>query len=205
MIRELIAAGISPTMAKIFGLAFEAACQRFEVNTPDRVAGLLGQCRVESADFTVLEENLNYRNPQRLDDLFSAVNGLDDAKALVLAGSQAIANRVYANRGGNGNEASGDGWRYRGGGINQLTLHDNYMAAGVALQRPYLSQPELVRLPVDACLVAAHHYAAGGCNAMADRRDWDAITRVTNGRAMLKAAERRGYSIAALAGLEGLA
>ena len=81
------------------------------MNSARRLCHFMGQVFVETAGFTVLEENLNYKNPDRLDMIFSAVKGRDDAVALIAKGPEAIANRVYANRLGNGNEASGDGWR----------------------------------------------------------------------------------------------
>jgi putative chitinase len=158
------------------------------------VAGFVAQCRVESADFTRLEENLRYRSPEVLDRTFRSVVGLGDAARLIQLGPQAIANRVYAGRLGNGPEASGDGWRYRGRGLKQLTGRDNYAEAAQALGRPYLEQPHLVAEPADACLTAAWFWHTIKGNALADSAQWDAITRAVNGPAMLQAAERRQYA-----------
>ncbi len=193
-VAALCAAGVAPTQARIFAEPLAAACARFGITTPARVAGFIGQCRVESADFTALEENLRYRKPEVLDRIFTAVRGLGDAARLIAQGPEAIANRVYANRNGNGDEASGDGWRYRGRGLKQLTGRANYADAAADLGRPYVDKPDLVALPPDACLTAAWFFTRAKGNLLADSVQWDAITRAVNGPAMLQADLRRQYS-----------
>lgn len=191
----LVAAGVPPTQARQFAEPLAIACSRFDIDTPARIAGFVAQCRVESADFTRLEENLRYSKPERLRQVFpSRVPSMADAAVLVAAGPQAIANRVYAGRLGNGDEASGDGWRYRGRGLKQLTGRANYADAAVALARPYLSQPDLVGMPLDACLTAAWYWHTIKGNALADSAQWDAITRAVNGPGMLQADLRRQYA-----------
>lgn len=196
---RLVAAGVPPTQARWFVEPLAAACARFDIVTPARLAGFIAQCRVESADFTRLEEDLRYRSLERLDEVFRSVVGLEDAARLIKAGPQAIANRVYAGRLGNGNEASGDGWRYRGRGLKQLTGRDNYADAAEALGRPYLEQPDLVARPEDACLTAAWFWHTNKCNVLADSAQWDMITRVVNGPGMLQKSLRRQYSEEAVA------
>lgn len=191
---HLIAAGIAPTQARQFVEPLAIACSRFDIDTPARIAGFVAQCRVESAGFTVLEENLRYRTPEVLDRTFRSVVGLEDAAALIQAGPKAIANRVYANRLGNGNEASGDGWMYRGRGLKQLTGRTNYADASSALERPYLRHPDLVATPLDACLTAAWFWHSIGGNLLADSSQWDALTRAVNGPGMLQADLRRQYA-----------
>jgi putative chitinase len=193
-VRNLIAAGVPPTQARQFAEPLALACSRFDINTPPRLAGFIAQCRVESADFTRLEENLRYRTPEVLDRTFSSVRGYDDAARLIKAGPQAIANRVYANRLGNRDEASGDGWRFRGRGLKQLTGRANYLDAAEALARPYVEQPGLVAEPLDACLTAAWFWHNVKGNLLADSAQWDAITRAVNGPGMLQAALRRQYA-----------
>lgn len=184
----LIDAGLQPTQARQFAEPLAAACARFEINTPRRIAGLIGQCMIESARFTALEENLRYR-PEVLARVFpSRVKG--DAAALCAKGPQAIANRVYSLKNGNGSEASGDGWAYRGRGLIQLTGRDNYAAAAAACGKLYLERPDLVAQPEDACLTAAWYFAKAGCNALADAQDLDGITRRVNGATMLHRQER---------------
>lgn len=198
-VATLIACGVPPTQARQFAAPLAAACDRFDIVKPARVAGFVAQCRVESADFMVLEENLRYRSPERLLRVFpSRVTSLSDAAHLVNLGTEAIANRVYAGKIGNGSEASGDGWRYRGRGLKQLTGRDNYADAEAALGRPYLEQPDLVREPVDACLTAAWFWHTAKCNVLADSAQWAAITRAINGPAMLQADLRQQYAEEAL-------
>src|SRR5262245_127870 len=135
------------TNADMHAAALESARNLSSVVTPRRLCHFLGQVFVETAGFTVLEENLNYRDPVRLDMVFSAVRGTEDAKALIAKGPQAIANRVYANRLGNGDEASGDGWRYRGSGYKQLTGRANFRAIGTIVNIDLEGGPEIAREP----------------------------------------------------------
>jgi len=198
-VAALIAAGIGPTQARIFAEPLASACRRFDINTPARLGGFIAQCRVESADFTQLEENLSYRTPERIRAVFpTRVRSMAEAAELVRK-PQALANRVYSLRLGNGDEASGDGWRYRGRGIKQLTGRANYADAAEALARPYIEHPELVAQPLDACFTAAWFWHQAKCNLLADSAQWDAITRAVNGPAMLLASTRRQYSDEAVA------
>lgn len=191
---SLVAAGVAPTQARIFAEPLHAACARFEINTPVRLAGFVAQCRVESAGFTALEENLYYSSPERIRRIFpSSVPDLSTA-ARIARNAKALANLVYANRLGNGPESSGDGWRFRGRGLKQMTGRGNYTEAAVALGRPYVERPELVSEPVDACLTAAWFWHRHGLNTFADSSQWDAITRVVNGPACLQRQERRQFS-----------
>lgn len=190
----LVAAGIAPTQARIFADPLAAACERFDINTPPRIAGFVAQCRVESAGFTTLEENLYYSSPERIRKIFpSTVPDLEVA-ARIARNAKALANRVYGGRLGNGDEASGDGWRFRGRGLKQLTGRFNYTQAAIALDQPYVEHPGLVAEPGGACLTAAWFWHSRGLNAFADSSQWDAITRVVNGPGMLQAFERRQYA-----------
>jgi len=195
---ELIACGVSPTAARAFAQPMTAACERFGISTPRRKAAFLAQAMHESAKFSVLEENLHYSTPERVRAVFpSRVLSLDAARPLV-RNPQALANRVYSDRLGNGSEASGDGWRYRGRGIFQLTGRANYAAAEQALDSPYIAQPELVAQPLHAALTAGWFWDRGRLNAPAEDGDIDAITRAINGRAMLGRRERAELYLAAL-------
>lgn len=120
----------------------------------------------------------------------STVHSIADAVPLI-NNPQALASKVYANRLGNGDEASGDGWRYRGRGLFQVTGRTNYMAAGGALGVDLKSHPELVAEPEGAAMTAGWFWSAADCNTLADSSQIDAITRKINGRAMLGAVERR--------------
>lgn len=198
-VAHLVAAGIAPTQARQFQAPLAAACARFQINTAPRLAGFVAQCRVESAGFTALEESLFYRDPVRIQRIWPArVPTLQLAQGLA-RNPQGLANVVYANRLGNGDTASGDGWRYRGRGLKQLTGRANYVDAADALNRPYVTNPELVALPEDACMTAAWFWHVNKLNILADSAQWDAITRAVNGPGMLQAAERRQYSEEAVA------
>lgn len=194
-VASLIAAGIAPTQARIFAEPLAVACQRFAIVTPARLAAFIAQCRVESADFTRLEEDLRYRKPERLRAVFpSRVRDLEDAADLIRRGPKAIANRVYAGKLGNGDEASGMGWAYRGRGIKMLTGRANYADAAEALNYNYLDFPDLVATPLHACLTAAWFFHSVKGNLLADSWQISAITRAVNGPGMLQADLRQQYS-----------
>ncbi len=178
--------------------ALEAARQNSSVNTPRRLCHFMGQIFVETGGFTAMEENLNYKNPERLDAIFSAVKGVEDAKALIKLGPQAIANRVYANRVGNGNEASGDGWRYRGSGYKQLTGRANYRDIGKIVKMDLESNPDMARDPLAAARIAFAFWDARQCSLLADAGDVEGITEKVNGPAKLGLAERRDATLRAL-------
>lgn len=203
-VAALIACGIHPTQAKQFAEPVRIACERFDILTPARFAAFVAQASHESTGFTRLEEDLRWRSADRLDDTFSLVRGRGDAAALIARGPEAIANRVYSGRNGNGDEASGDGWRYRGRGLFQLTGRANYRRAGTDLDKVYEGFPELVMLPEDAALTAAWYWATripGGFNVLADTSQIDLITELINGPAMLGADVRRAHFEAGLLAL----
>lgn len=114
-------------------------------------------------------ENLNY-SAQGLLKIFPKYF-TQDTVANYARQPEKIANRVYANRLGNGDEASGDGWRNRGRGLFQLTGKDNYAKAGAALGKNYAANPELVALPEDACLTAGWYWNTHNLNTFADMPD----------------------------------
>ena len=191
MIETLISAGVHPTQAKAFAEPLKAAMALFDINTKERKAAFLAQCMIESQNFTRLEENLFYTTPSRINAIFSAVKS--DAEAeLYVRNPKALANKVYAGRNGNGDEASGDGWEFRGRGLFQLTGRANYKAAseGVGMGAVYLNRPALVATPSDACLTASWYWHSHGCNQLVDAGDFDKTTRMINGPAMLHKHER---------------
>jgi putative chitinase len=191
LIAQLVAAGITPTLARVFAQPLELAFERFGIDTPARRAAFVAQASHESAGFAKLEEDLYYRRPERVREIWhTRIASLQDA-AKLCRNPQALANTVYAGRNGNGDAASGDGWRYRGRGLFQLTGRANYLAAGAALGRPYLEMPEIVALPPDAALSAGWFWSSGDCNMLADSAQIDVITRRINGPAMAARMERR--------------
>jgi putative chitinase len=158
----------------------------------------MGQIYVESAGLTRMEENLHYRDPARLVSLFRAVKDTADATALIAQGPQAIANRVYANRLGNGDEASGDGWRYRGSGYIQLTGRSNYAKFGTRVNMDLVGNPDQVRQPPTAAQVAFEYWDASGCSALADAGDVEGITQNINGPAEAGLQDRRAATAQAM-------
>ncbi|MDI6529487.1 glycoside hydrolase family 19 protein [Pseudomonas otitidis] len=161
------------------------ATSNFSLTTPTRQSAFLAQAAHESAGFTRLTENLNYSAtglaatwPGR----FRGADGQPNALARALnRRPEAIANVVYANRMGNGPEASGDGWRYRGRGLLQITGRAQYQRCGAALGLPLVEQPDLLAHPEPAVLSAAWFWQVNGLNELADAGDFEAITRRING------------------------
>jgi len=182
---------------EIHASALEDARQTSSVTTARRLCHFLGQVFVETGGFAIMVENLNYKDPARLDGIFSAVHGSEDARALIRRGPEAIANRVYANRLGNGDEASGDGWRYRGSGYKQLTGRSNYREIGGIVNLDLEGNPELAREPKTAASVAFAFWDARQCSPLADRGDVEGVTEKINGPAKLGLPERRDATLRA--------
>lgn len=188
---SLIAAGVGPTQAKAFADPLRAACALFDISTPVRVAAFIAQCIHESSGFTHMEENLYYTTPARVRAIWpSRVKSDADAVSLC-RNPRALANRVYSLRNGNGDESSGDGWRFRGRGLFQLTGRHNYEDASLELHRPYIESPELVADPSDACLTAAWYWHCNKLNILADASNTKAITWAINGPALAGLPERQ--------------
>lgn len=198
----LIAGGIGPTQAALFASYLTQAFDEFQISSPLRQAAFLAQCAHESTLFVHLEEELYYRDAERAatkifrgtfdanrDKVISPAE-IEAAKPY-MRNPQGLANKVYAGRNGNGNEASGDGYRYRGRGLIQLTGRNNYSAAALKLAEPYIDQPDLVAGPADACLTAGWYWDRNGLNRLADAGEVDAITRAVNGAAMEGADNRK--------------
>lgn len=160
--------------------ALNSTFSRFNINTPIRQAAFIGQCGHECGNFRILEENLNYRAetlmklwPKRFPTLEVANEYARNPKK--------IANKVYASRMGNRDEASGDGFRFRGRGAIQLTGYSNYFHAGKALGIDFVKEPDLVATPQYAALTAGWFWDTHKCNTLADASDWTGLTRKING------------------------
>lgn len=150
---------------------------KFELNTPLRLAHFLAQCGHESGGFKLTQENLNY-SAQGLQGIFGKYfpGNLEESYARQ---PQKIASRVYANRMGNGDENSGDGWKFRGRGYIQLTGKDNYKAFSAAINEDCVANPDLVatKYPLAS---AAWFFHKNGIHKIADGGATDAIvTSVT--------------------------
>jgi putative chitinase len=154
--------------------------ERFSILTPRQQAAFLGQCGHECGNFRVLEENLNYRAetlmkiwPRRFPTLEIANQYAKNPKK--------IANKVYADRMGNRDEASGDGYRFRGRGCIQLTGSANYFHAGKALGVDLIMEPDLVATPQYAALTAGFFWNTQKLNAIAESGNNLALTKKING------------------------
>lgn len=160
--------------------ALNKTCERFEINTPERIAGFLSQVGHESGGLKFVVENLNYSAPA-----LRAVFGkyfTDDSMANAYARQpEKIANKVYANRMGNGDEKSGDGYKYRGRGLIQLTGKDNYSAFGNACGVDAVADPAVVESPGVAALSAGWFWNTRHLNNYADAQDIIGMTKRING------------------------
>jgi len=165
--------------------AMSVQLPQFEVTTPKRVAAFVAQCAHESADFTVLSENLNY-SADALNKLFSkyfAAAGRDAAP--YHRKPEMIANVIYANRMGNGDTASGEGYKFRGRGPIQLTGKSNYQKfASDFFEDPetVIDDPDLVTDDVPTSLYSAlWFWNKNNLNKFADSSDIKGMTKVING------------------------
>ncbi|WP_153130566.1 glycoside hydrolase family 19 protein [Dechloromonas hortensis] len=165
-----------------------AAMQRYEINTPARIASFLAQTGHESGQFNRLVESLYYTTPQRLMKVWPKRFPSEAIAAPYVKNEERLANYVYANRLGNGDARSGDGYKYRGRGLIQVTGRSNYAACAKALDLDLLNDPGLLIQPQYAALSAAWFWNSRGLNALADDRtgdddleDFTVITRSING------------------------
>lgn len=163
---------------EMFYMPLNDAMEKFRINTTLRQAAFLGQIAVESAELKYTRENLNY-SANGLMRVFSKYFTQETVNEYAYK-PEKIANRVYANRGGNGDEASGDGWTYRGAGLIQTTLKDNFVNTGVGIGADLVNHPELLEKPVYAADSAAWYFMAHGCNELADAGDFKMITKRIN-------------------------
>lgn len=153
----------------------------YDIDSKERIAMFLAQCGHESAGFSVLSENLNYSS-KALRAVFSKYFKTQAAADEYARQPEKIANRVYANRMGNGPESSGDGWKYRGRGCIQLTGKDNYIKFAQDFNKPeVIYNPELVSTPEYAVLSAIWFWNKNDLNRYADAHDVKGITKRING------------------------
>jgi putative chitinase len=195
-IAHLTAAGVSKELAERWLPHVQAAFDRFNINTERQVAAWIAQCAHESAGFKMLTENLNYSAdtmavvwPSRFavlgpDKKPVKVKGKNQPNKFALAlhrQPEMIANTVYANRMANGNIESGEGWKYRGRGLKQLTGKDNYTRCGQGLGMDLVGNPDLLLTPEGASLSAAWFWSVNKCGPIADSGDFVALTKKING------------------------
>jgi len=164
---------------------YEGLCNQlpqFGIVTPARVAGFISQCQHESADFTALVENLNY-SAKGLAGTFKKYFPSEAEATPYARKPEMIANRVYANRMGNGAEASGDGFKFRGRGLVQLTGRANYTQCSKDLfgDDCLVQNPDLVCEPEYAVLSACWFWHKNKLNDICDRGDVVLLSKRING------------------------
>jgi len=153
---------------------------KFGLVNVDEQAAFIGQCSHECNHFKTLEENLNYR-AETLHQLWpQRFPTMEIANAYAHQPSR-IANKVYGGRMGNRDEQSGDGFRFHGRGLIQLTGHDSYYHCGQALGVDLVSNPDLVSQPKYAALSAGWFWSTHNLNAAAAAEDWVKVTKIING------------------------
>jgi putative chitinase len=154
--------------------------EKYEINTANRAAGFLAQCGHESAGFTVLKENLNY-SADGLNKIFKKYFPTVADATPYARNPEKIANKVYANRMGNGPESSGDGYKFRGRGAIQLTGHDNYTqfakSVGLTVDEAVADLETLDGAIESACWF----WKKNGLNAICDKDDIVTMTKRING------------------------
>jgi len=161
--------------------AMKEMFSKYEINTPNRVAGFLAQTGHESAMYKTITENLNYSS-KALNAIFGKYfhrAGVDAQK--YHRQPEKIANRIYANRMDNGDTASGDGWRFRGGGILQLTGRYNYTEFGKTVGMSAEEATDYVRTKQGAIESACWFWKTNNINKYCDNDDIVGMTKRING------------------------
>lgn len=166
-----------------------ATFERFDISTPERQAGFIGQCQHESGNFKKVRENLNY-SAKALRSMFGKHRITDDECELYgrtddhAADKAMIANTIYGGKWGAenlGNTEPTDGWNYSGRGVIQLTGRANYQKLSDAVGVDFIGSPHLLEQPEYAILSAGWFWDSRGLNKYADERDWLTLTKRING------------------------
>jgi putative chitinase len=181
--------GCASGVADVWLPFIQEACDKFNINTANRIAAFLANVGVESQQLTVFSENLHYSAvglaktwPSRYAVKSAAELKTPNELALSLVGDpEKIANNVYADRLGNGDEQSGDGWTYRGQGPIQITGKANITRCLAAIGKTG-NPPTVLQDPEAGSLSAAWFFSSTGCNALADEAKISEIVKVINGQ-----------------------
>ena len=160
--------------------ALDEILPEYGINTPQRVAAFLAQCAHESGNFKFLKENLNYKAESLLKVFPKYFRTIDEARAYEKK-PEKIANRIYGNRMGNGDESSGDGFRYCGRGLIQLTGKENYSWFAASLEIPVEEASEYLETFEGAVQSACWFWETNNLNVQADAGDIKLMTRKING------------------------
>ena len=163
--------------------ALEQALPDYDINTPHRVAAYVAQCAHESGGFRALKENLNYKavTLRKIFPKYFPNDAIANQYASLPNKQEAIANRVYGGRMGNGDEASGDGFRYCGRGLIQLTGKQNYQNFADSIETPVEDVPEFLATFEGAVQSACWFWESNNLNQWADKGDILTLTKRING------------------------
>ena len=195
---------ISPALdITIWGPALLAAFETYGFTTDQRRAAAVGQFLVETnPDFADLEEDLFYTHSAVVMSVFGACFRDESEAENYLRDSRKLANKVYADRLGNGDEQSGDGYRYRGRGLIQITGKANYASFADTVGRSVEEASSYCGTPEGAAMSGCWYLWSRKCLPAADAWDIAAITRIVNGKRMLGLSKRTAYSNAMLRHLQ---
>ena len=160
--------------------ALNETCERFAIDSPFRIAGFLSNTAHESGGFKFVRENLNYSAASLMRVWSQRFPTLEIAQRYAMQ-PEKIANRAYADRMGNRDEASGDGARYIGRGLIQLTGKNNYVAYSMACDNEALTKPEIVEQPKYAAESAGWFWSVNRLNQLADNQDVVGMAKRING------------------------
>ena len=167
----------------------------YQINTPKRVAAFLAQCGHESGGFVFVTENLNY-SASGLMRVFPKYFPTQELAKQYERNPRKIASRVYANRMGNGDEASAEGFAYRGRGILQLTGKDNYFWFAASLDITPAEAAEYLETFEGAAQSACWFWETNKLNRFVDGNDFKGLTRAINGGFIGLADREHHYEIA---------
>lgn len=170
---------------------FGQIAAEFDLAPANRLAMFLAQCGFESASFNTLREVLSYRTVESLMAVFPREFPNKDLAQRYVMNPEGLGNFIYAGRNGNGNVASGDGFKYRAGGLIGLTGRGNYREVGKALSLDLEMRPLQIQNEMIAARTAGFFWKQNDLNAAADEGDFDYTTRRVNGAAMHAADARR--------------
>ncbi len=156
------------------------AMDAFDIDNPDRQAAFVATIAVESRELTRVSENLMYSHAARIADVWPARFTVASAEPYV-GQPERLANVVYANRMGNGPVESGDGWRFRGAGLMQVTGRNNHQACAAHFSMPVDQVSGWMQTPVGAAKSAGFFWWRNACNVLADQQQFTVLTRKING------------------------
>jgi putative chitinase len=170
----------TPELANKWADALNETCQEFAIDSPFRIAGFISNTAHESGGFKYVKENLNYSAASLMRVWSSRFPTVEIAQRYAMQ-PERIANRAYADRMGNGDEASQDGSKFIGRGLIQLTGKNNYVAYSLACDNEALTKPEIVEQPKYAAESAGWFWSVNKLNTLADAQDVQGMCKRING------------------------